>query len=41
MLNKLLYLYMFIMVFALFAAVASLAGAFSKVIPRWGQYLYR
>ena len=32
MLNKLLYLYMFIMVFALFAAVASLAGAFSKVI---------
>ena len=32
MLNKSLYLYMFIMVFALFAAIGSLAGAFSKVI---------
>jgi hypothetical protein len=32
MLNKLLYLYMFIMVFALSAVIGSLAGAFSKVI---------
>ncbi len=32
MLNKLLYLYMFIMVLALSAAIGSLAGAFSKVI---------
>ena len=32
MLNKSLNLYMFIMVLALFAAIGSLAGAFSKVI---------
>jgi len=32
MLNKSLYLYMFIMVLALSAAIGSLAGAFSKVI---------
>jgi hypothetical protein len=39
MLNKSLYLYMFIMVLALSAAIGSLAGAFSKVI-HYGDSTY-